>query len=44
MVKKMKINLDNFVLEEYDQNNSEHREVIFRLSKDQGVKKVFRKY
>lgn len=39
MVKKMKVNLDNFILEEYDQNNREHREVISHLGKDQGVKK-----
>lgn len=33
------IELENFILEEYNKNNNEHTEVIYNLNKDQNVKK-----
>ncbi len=35
----MKINLDNFILEEYSSYNSEHVKVVFELNKDQDTKR-----
>ncbi len=35
----MKIILDNFQLEEFNRENNEHREVLEKLNKDQGVKR-----